>query len=542
LLPTGDPLTLERLGRHLDVTRERARQIETKVRQRLDPHGDLRRLVDRKLAAMRASRDSPLTVPELQTADPWFADLGSRDSWIPKVLHILGTEHTVDLGAAEGGVIAPGALLPLQRAVSEFKAQSGRQPSAEQLEESLRGFLADHGALELLPLFRTQLGDVVVVGDEVIFDARLVHRVEAVFANADGPLTIREAESRLRRAGIPFASNAVRSCLERIDVVRTGASEYIHAPKLSEWLQYEAVVEAEIRPLMEAGPDRQWSTRDLLGVLHDEGHDWAESLPAHALEFILSRDEGPFARLGRGMWALADSEAGEARVKIVDVCAAILRQAGAPLEPAELERRVRRVRSVSQALPTYWPLVHLEDGRMGLGPRDLGIPHEAFETIRSQLDEVLRTQGRISAGHLAQIVRSEIDEPLATAPWILARAFRANSRILLDGDGRGDGLRRDDVPRIGQRSSPSPATGTTEAATEPERQRRTQAEGGSTADALARVLAELEGDTSLEGIEDLLRGHGQRVPPRPALRMKLRLAGWRERDGTGRWMLAEQGS
>ncbi|MCB9900496.1 MAG: hypothetical protein H6826_04005 [Planctomycetes bacterium] len=536
-----EPATLAVLASRFKVSRERVRQLELDVRGRLDVNGDLVLLIDRRLSALRAARSTPLRASELEELDAWFAGVRGSEAQFGRLLAALGAEHGVDFAATSLWTVSASRAIPVARGVEEFKARFGRQTSLAELDSLLEGYLAEVGALELHSLYRENLGDVVESGGQVVFAPTLVQRIEAVFEQAEGPLSIREVESRLRRAAIPFSPHAVRGGVGRIDLVRTGPSEYIHPRKLIPWERHLCAVIEEIRPLMQADVERQWSTSDLLGVLRDEGHAWADSMPEHALAYILSRNSELVEDLGRGIWVLAERRSRAGRLRVVDVCESVLEAAGRPLTSSELVARIRQVRSIYYGPVVYWPVVQLEDGRLGLGSRDLGIPQDVFERVHARVTDALTTVGRVAAAELRQWTREACPALPEIPAWILARALRTSSRVLLDGDGKGDGLRRHDVEREAGVSAvvelelgaggecPSPVI-----------------PGNAVlmpldSAALERILQSVEEDISLSELSVLLRDSGHRPLGLAALRMRLRLSGWQEQPVSGRWIREPNG-
>ena len=528
LLTEDQPLTLEGVATRIGRTRERVRQLEVGARKVLDPHGDLKSAANGRLADLRRGRDTPLGLPELERLDPWFAGVAGRASYFAVCLDALRSDLAVVQVEEGSALVYPREAGPPRRIADAFKRTLDGRVQVGQLDEALAGFLEERSVSDLFPVIRELLADHVSCARGVVFDPRVIDRIEAIFVQSDGPLSLCEVEGRIRSAGIPLVPSAVRGCIDRLDVVRTGRSEYVFASQLKVWDAYKERLFEGSLPLMQADMRRQWGTAELLSVLHDAGHDWAAAMPIHAAEYLLDSEASPFRRLGRGMWCLR-SAPGKERMRLIDVCADILEEAGAPLDQQELLRRVRRIRSFKSAFSFLWPIVQLARRRVGLGPRDLGIAQDAFDAICGDVGHLLEEHGRVSAADLRGLVQTHAPSAGEIRPDLLARAFRVRAGILLDGDDDGDGLRRSDVPRKGERVAPrrpSPRARTGASKPAPARRAPTPAarEGRSVTRATRNRPARRH--TTDEIAARVRAKFGKDLPP-ATLRRNLLLAGWR---------------
>lgn len=377
------PTTLAALGRELGITRERVRQIEARALRRMDPHGDLAFALDARLLALRQGRRAPLRLADLEARDPWFSGCSDWGGALGQLLAVLGCEHRLLHWAGQPPFLAPHGMADLAGLTTAFQRDVPTGTRPEAVPALVQRFLAQRGAAELTRPFLDALPPYVASSDGVRFRPTLRHWVENVLLEAGRPLRIPEIEKRLRALAVPFTREQVRRALNDLPVITTARGLYTVPALLTPWLEHAAAVRAELRPLMEAHPERQWTTRELRTVLADAGHSWVRALPEAAVAYILACSPQDFRRLGRGCWVSAHSPVRK-RQQLAPLAAAILEEHGGPMSRQELTARVRVTRGLSRGLTVRWPLVSLAGGNIGLGPRDLGLSAALAGRIRAQ--------------------------------------------------------------------------------------------------------------------------------------------------------------
>lgn len=528
-LLSEDPLTLEELSHELGVSRERVRQIAVKTRNAIGAQGWYCRLADQRIAGLRRGRSSPLTLETLESFDEWFSGITDSPALFARCLDVLGATHAAVQIPDGPWIVTARACADLDHVAKVFRSDVAGSRRNADVDAMARSHLQALGAGELLPVFLVLLGERVDGPKGVVFDPTLVQRVEAILAAAEGPLHVREIEKRLRQAGIEFGPSAVRGCLDRADTINTGRSTYILAAKLKPWLSHLGQVQTEVRSLLESDASKQWSSEDILSVLQDDNLEWAHSMPVHVIDFLLREIPTEFRRLGRGQWCLASAKV-RRRMPIIEVCEAVLEEAGRPLPYNELIRRARERRSMGQVLNVKWPLVRIGDGEVALGPRDLGIDAACFLRVDQRIREELSSgRGRVSRDEIAQIFEIECGQVPEVEPSILAGALRTSSRVALDGE-RSDGLRMAENERLGAPSGASARSGVRGAAVNESATR----DGGASEVTIDELLGDLDAGYTLEEIADLVLADAGGPVPAAALRLRLRTAGWVQ-GSDGRW-------
>lgn len=212
---------------------------------------------------------------------------------------------------------------------------------------------------------------------------------------AYAPKSESEVLALLRAAGRPMALSRIVEVFGR----RRLPSEVVWLDKglvtLPELVPGFFTWRSRIGPLVaqiiaESGERRQWTCAELLPVLSTVA-DLPEWMNEYALGSLLREAEG-ILYLGRERVELGDAPA-TARVFVNETVEDVLLAASGPLEEAELLRRVRETRDVSDAMwnmqRSRAPFVLLGSGRVGLSPRDVPGGEESAKALCDALFEWL---------------------------------------------------------------------------------------------------------------------------------------------------------
>lgn len=360
----GPPPSLVELGESLGLSRERVRQAE---------HASLetvRREASWASALGEAMRGAfpPFAC---RLADvvcegvPLVSDAEAEGHVLAYVLEHVLTGEGVFVFAVEGVTYA--SRVPEARFVSRLSAL--RQ------------------ACEVIPLPAPSLGfeatlaaDAGLEPNEAASLLELVlqdFRVEGSRVLAYSPKSESEVLALLRAAGKPMALSRLVQAFGRrrlpaevvwLDKGLVTVPELV--PGFFTWRSRIGPLVAQI--IAESGERRQWTCAELVPVLATIA-DLPEWMNEHTLGSLLREAEG-ILFLGKERVELADAPA-TARVFVNETVEDVLLAAGGPLDEAELLRRVREKRDVSDATwnmqRSRAPFVLLGSGRVGLAPRDV---------------------------------------------------------------------------------------------------------------------------------------------------------------------------
>ncbi|WP_437737337.1 UvrD-helicase domain-containing protein [Sorangium sp. So ce1335] len=394
---------LHAIGEILGVSRERIRQIESRVLGELARErawlSEARRRIDLAL------RDGAISLEAL-AADPWWGAIVAR----PEALDYFG-ERILE-GAAR--VVEFEERLYLARCPQEAldKAWNDLRRSAGQvaLPAEITAFR------DLLAPLRLRIGSVLcdVLWEQLVgllhveeaadgrrvtgFGGTHAAAILALLRASPTPVHIDELWTRLGRCHIPdevlfFGRGLVG--LER------------HFPDFGVWM--DRLVPAAIRIMEREAPERQWLASELLEELREE-LDIPEWLTQWHLGSLLRRSDR-VRYLGRLRVALPVAPEGQGRLLFHDELVRILRERGAPMSREELATALRRKTSVNELTLTQClarpQFLKCGEGRVGLIDRDLPGGAEALAEAVEHAAALLerRQRGLGSAQLLVELTR-----------------------------------------------------------------------------------------------------------------------------------------
>lgn len=408
--------TLQETGEMFGFSRERARQLESKAVDTLRRESAW---IESLAAAMHAALP-PFVAP--------LADL--RDGDAPLVADV---EADAELFAFVLESILTGDLHAFEHEGTWFAGRVSRTDFTTKLTRLRRAC-----DMVVLPLdeagFAERLGAIAeLASDElaVLYDrVRDDFRVEAGRVVGYGAQRDARVLAFLRAAGAPVPIVAVERACGRAAGLPEGVV----------WLDRGIVTLAELVPgfdtwktrlgplvatlIAEHGEHRQWTTAELLPLLEMVA-DLPEWMNPHALGSLL-RDAPELTYLGRNVVALPRS-ANHERAHVQDILEAILEAAGEPLPQAEVLKRARERRGLSD---TTWnmqrmrpPFVLFGADRIGLAPRDVPGGADACEPFREHLYTWLEARERgCGSAELLELL-AERGEPWASWDIRLARSI-----------------------------------------------------------------------------------------------------------------------
>lgn len=418
----GEPHTLEEVGRHLDVTRERARQLrDTGWKKVIARHPEVLSAYAR-IAEELEGRSAPLTLEGLTFADPWFAGLEDEPSLLDFVLDCV-SKGELRSWSLDGQLIICRCKRDKWFAIRSAARELLTQASA-------RGVTKGEAWAELEKQTRAlNVGELTgtlwesIVGSPLGDPAEILRtvgtsraaRIRGVLRSASAPLTITEIavligeEDRLAEPGGTFA-NSMRTEIRAAGGLNFGRSLYGRAEHVglpeSSVVEIVTAVEALI---LDVDADRQWHAAELHALLQVERPDLVANIDAYALSVLLHRSQ-KLRYMKRLVWGSLCAESTSAdRLEVAKLSEAALEHHGGPMSNAELRSAIEKVRGTNTTfLLTPWGrLVRLGVGRWGLVDRDIGIGPDAIARVMDALVEALRTrQVGLHLSEMAEALRS----------------------------------------------------------------------------------------------------------------------------------------
>lgn len=402
----GSRETLEEIGGMLGLTRERVRQIEARVVERLQQKSRLRGAVVRHLnVAFGGARALPLA---LLAEESWWQGIQDNERLLTYVLHNV-LDDELRLFAAPSG-----ASYVLRFAPELFDAAV---QSAEARVARLEFPVPYASVLAILEDECSRL-DPCLVDEMELVVRELLHFDELDPERVNGHGRFREAEVlallNAQPAPVPVAlleEKVGRGALpaEVLYFKRGVVGLKKHFPDFDEWL--EKLVPAAIEVMNGLPAGRQW----LVPEIHEElqGRELLPDWLGHWHLASLLRLSGAVEYLGRLRVALPGSGQQE-RLRFEDVFVELLEDAGAPLPFAEVLRRALEKTDVreetAKMLLNQAPFVRVDEEHVGLVERDIPGGAEAVATAVDAITAQLEASGRGLTPHQATLLVQGLSE------------------------------------------------------------------------------------------------------------------------------------
>lgn len=425
----GERETLEELGAMLGVTRERVRQIEGRVLERLAERSRWRRSVEANLvAAFGSGRALPL---DLLAQDSWWAGIDQQELLLDYVVRRIFEDQLFVLEAPSGKryltKFGPSDFIARLESAKSRVAKLEYPLEMSVLDEILR---SEADALD--PILFTELQ--LAVGELLLRDPANPsialgygrYRSDDVLAFLNGqpePVRIEVLEEHCGRGALPD---------EVLHFKRGVVGLKRHFPDFDEWTA--KLVPAALEVMQERPPGRQWLVPEIHDALRERGllPEW---LGHWHLASVL-RLSGQVDYLGRLRVALKEG-AQEERLQYVGLLQQVLVDAGAPLPFDELLARARIQSDIPEASASLRvlapPFIRIDDSRIGLVERDIpGGPQAVAAAIEAVVRTLNDTELGLTPHQATQVVSSLSDVHAQWSRQLVISVLRNESTIRID--------------------------------------------------------------------------------------------------------------
>lgn len=419
--------TLQELGDCFGVSRERIRQLESRAIERL------RKRVPRAEVSRRLDEACELLISEPEAVgarEPLFA---FEPDEVPALLFFVneilsGTTqaflHDEQLVYARA---KKSVLTAHLRRVRTLLEEASFPAEEDDLARSIAAAL-EIGIADVRELFAYLDEPVMKEGSRIVgFGRRREDEVLAALRAAAGPLERSDIETRFGRGRLPGDAVFVDHGLVSV------------AEKIEGWDRWLRRLPPIVRRIIEReGPERQWSTEELVDLLATECElpDW---MNAWTLGSLLRRSPD-VEYLGRNVVALPSApssrsaDAGEPkRVYVAPALEEILRAHGGPMPEDDAREALTKIRGLSMQawnlMRMKAPFLLLDGATLGLYPRDVPGGEARAKKVLDPLHVWLAAE---QAGLPAPDVRRFLTELGEVAEGISPRMFRSIARL----DGR----------------------------------------------------------------------------------------------------------
>jgi hypothetical protein len=397
-------LTLQEVAEIVGVTRERIRQIESKCVSQIKRDPIWIEVMENKIRAALAERESGLPLAGLEVLDDWFIGVSDLQNAFAYALSNFGTDH-FHLVEANGQVFVSTVK---QTDWNRLETEGGRL-----LESAVgRGWRESDARRAIYALLDGRATDLreemyisasryaVFAAEQDAIDPALISygrgaegAVKAVLTESDRPLHYSEIVERVsEKTGRQIDTRRAHNAAATVGLLY-GRGTYglmKHFP-LTEDEAREITEEVEGMISREAS-GKQWHCSDLCDRLGGESLDFDGRLTPYVLNIALKRS-GILADLGRLIWTagLANRMTTADRIDIRQAVEAMLRAEGQPMTGADIRRRLQEDRGVGRSFQIHMDgnLIRLGTGLWGLADRDIPLTRDEQEEVVSELEAVL---------------------------------------------------------------------------------------------------------------------------------------------------------
>jgi hypothetical protein len=395
--------TLQEAGEEIGVTRERVRQLESKMILAFIAHPVWRMDFIPRLAALLGERQDPLPAESLDLFEPWFAGSATSLAELRFIIErvtderfhmfsVNGCEVVTEIPKADWDKAIAHAANIMEQCVTERVRKSEVRRQVEDL-------LPYHGR-ELAG----ELWSIVQQGALFALDADGDERLVAMGTSGESLVaaTLAASPTPVHYSELPKLIHAAFGRV--IDVRRAhsaaggvgilyGRGTYgtmRHCPLDADEL---ALLRDAAEALVLGGsPERQWSCAEMLDLLGNAGLDFQERVNQYVLQIALT-ESCALTNLGRLVWK-AKGEGGNRSTQRIDLSQAILsilEANGGPLTREEIRDILMRERGLSGyfQLNPRGSLIRLDARRWGLLERDVPLSSLQISQMRQFMADFL---------------------------------------------------------------------------------------------------------------------------------------------------------
>jgi hypothetical protein len=402
----GPDSSLQDVGEKFAVTRERVRQIETKILRTLKSQFVWSLSFPRRLGNLLYGRSDPLPLTGLDILDPWFRGASSR----PLVFKYLADRvsdpsfYVIDIdGQTYVTRIKQQEWLDvLSSAKKLLESMCGKGIGKDEARRLVEALMPDVGqelrsdlwfSASRKAQFSKDGPSYILVG----FGSSAEVLVETVLHSSDRPIHFSEIHRRLEADGENLEIRRVYAAAGVVGLL-FGRGTYglrKHLPLLeSEESQLIAEIEALIDG-SEAG--RQWHAREIHEEIEVLGLDFDGRVDPYIVNIVLKASTR-LNYLGRMIWISAATgvKGASNRLDVHQAIVALLQSAGSPLETDDIRDRLVRERGLSSHFQVHpeGPVLKVGVSKWGLMGRDVPFSPQKIAEFIDTLKEVLEELGK----------------------------------------------------------------------------------------------------------------------------------------------------
>lgn len=443
----GEVMTLEEVGKLLDVTRERVRQIQKKYVDQIIEREFWDDYIAIKIGQLLIDRECPLYLEMLELEDEWFSGFMGHYSNLAAIIELFSEPEIRIIKVDGANIVTRIRQEDWDAGVSQFrislksKAEEGGWTRGD-ISLTFKAFLVEARAEELLALLWDQFADSLQFNGEsdedklIGFGRTAEAAISAVLAQAEKPLHYSEIAKRASELlGRSVNERLAHNAAPRLGGKLFGRGIYglAHFNRISERMCNN--IRLVVTKIIYDGPlMKQWHCEEITTQLKAQYPALPSELDHYILNLILE-DADKLTYLNRMVWVRSDSgQSKDDRVDMADAFTKILEENGGPLKGNEMKERLRDIRGVSENLqlqPTD-RMIQLDKDYWGLIDRDIVGTEEGN---KARLDALYRylndTQKGIHYSEVIEVLKSFNIPGESPEPYALLNLAQRDERFYL---------------------------------------------------------------------------------------------------------------
>lgn len=410
---SGSVKTLEEIAQELGLTRERVRQIQKKVTQKIINVEFWDDYLKMRVVSVMENPDRPLYIDKLSELDPWFAGFEGNEQLLKSILvHFshLKPNFLKNNGRIILCNISNDEWDELKSDLLEsFEYSLHLQYTIEDIEMIIENRLA---GLEVKELASVMLDEIEPVLHFLANDLDMVlssignsisSHLKVILNEEPEPLHYSKIRDLYQeRYGVDVSERNVHARLSGGDFLLFNSGTFGTQRHLTLSESEQKDIREQAENFLEKHANRQCHSHEILKSI--EGHD----IDKYTLNIITQKSE-KVAYLGKMVWIFRNDEEENQRLPIKETIASILKQKGRPLRVEELEKEITKVRSVnanfSGGLQPNELFSRIDRRTWGLLERDFIVSEKEWRTIKDHLVEYFtQTKRALHTREFNQIV------------------------------------------------------------------------------------------------------------------------------------------
>ena len=413
--------TLQKIADSHGITRERVRQIESKLKRRLRK-SQWFRIFKERLIKLLNETNFPLLLVGIEAIDPWFK--GIKKYWEPlKRLDIIGKNgiHVLEIdGTPHFSRIEQSIWNEAVENAEKFLSNINKEWTETEVCILVQAFLPKT-AQEFRSLLWKKISQECYFnkngcGINVLtsYGQGAEEIIEAILSESDVPLHRDEIVKRFNHKSRKNRNKStIYNAIANVGFLFArgtyGLSQ--HLPLSDEQMSYICSKAEDI--VCSETTDKQWHTNEILSKLLEKIDGNYRGLDKYILDIALARSK-LLTHLKKMMWVKAGQDSN--RINIHQAIVAIIRKAGQPLKANKIREQLEKIRGVNETfcIQPIDPLIRINPGTWGINDRDVPISREQQQILIGELVNKLKEkQSGIHLDELSSILSLQNCPPYA---------------------------------------------------------------------------------------------------------------------------------